>query len=92
MLYLRKIDGHSMAPGLMPGDYILALKLPQFFYQPGQIVLVKHPQYGAIIKRIKAKQGSRITLIGDNPASVSSEQMGWLDQGLIQAKLIYQTR
>lgn len=91
MLYIRKIDGQSMAPGLMPGDYIIALKCPQQCYQAGHIVLLQHPRYGAIIKRIKSKQDRQVLLSGDNPASVSSEQMGWLDQKLIQAKLIYQT-
>lgn len=85
MLAFAQVHGQSMAPSYQEGDYVLywpqTLRLrwqPTRAYQVGDVVLVNHPVYGRIIKRISEvidQQDYR--LVGDNPAeSTSSEAMG----------------
>ena len=53
-----------MSPSFLPGDYVLSLKLPFQWLRPDQVILVKHPELGLMIKRILTvnnQDPSRIT-------------------------------
>ena len=67
-----------MRPRLKNDDYVLAARRWPWLRQ-GQLVVVRHPCYGVLVKRLQDIRGDgRILLRGENDASVSSEQMGWL--------------
>ena len=74
MIRLAKVRGESMAPTLMPGDYMIIIKARTL--RPGFVVLVDHPKYGTIVKRVKSIENDEISLEGDGPDSTSTEAMG----------------
>jgi len=81
-----KTAGDSMSPAVLDGAYLLIKQRLQ--YIDGDIVYVKHPNYGNIVKRIV--NGSLLTgfyIAGDNVASVSTEQMGIIKQSNIVGKV-----
>ncbi|MEW5009375.1 MAG: S24/S26 family peptidase [Cycloclasticus sp.] len=86
-LKIAKVDGHSMAPALLDEDFVLALRFPWSCFCKGQLVLVNHPRYQLMIKRIAEVKGGDVLLVGDGPCSLSSEQMGWLDERKIIGRL-----
>ncbi len=51
MLRIFRIQGQSMQPALYAGDFVIVLTL-WIRPQRGQLVLVKHPEYGIIVKRV----------------------------------------
>lgn len=95
MLRFYKVVGVSMTPTLYQGDYVLCLTWPLFRFKESQVVVVNHPKYQTIIKRIKhIKQISdkrSYWLVGDNPLSTSSQELGFVTQeniaGLVLLKI-----
>ena len=79
-----------MSPGISHQDFVLALRFPWSHFSEGQVVLVNHPQYQLIVKRIHKIKGHLILLKGDNPCSLSTETMGWVHQREIIGQLYYQ--
>ncbi|PID43432.1 MAG: hypothetical protein CSB48_05030 [Proteobacteria bacterium] len=65
-----------MSPSFRHGDYILACRWPRWLLKPGDVIVLTHPVYGNIIKRIDAIDEQQLTLVGDNPLSISSEKIG----------------
>ena len=96
MLRFYKVVGASMAPTFFQGDYVLCLTWPLFRLTESQVVVVNHPKYKTIIKRIKCskkisnKRG--YFLVGDNPQSTSSQELGFVNQekiaGLVLLKFV----
>jgi nickel-type superoxide dismutase maturation protease len=81
MLRFYKVVGASMTPTLYQGDYVLCLTWPLFKSRKSQVVVVNHPRYQKIIKRIKRVSDSRgYWLAGDNPQSTSSQELGFVTQ------------
>ena len=77
MFRFYKVVGASMTPTLYQGDYVLCLTWPLFRFTENQVVVVNHPKYQTIIKRIKRVSGNRgYRLVGDNPQSTSSQELG----------------
>ncbi len=79
-----------MAPNFTHNDYVLSFAWRGTRYRPGDVVIVKHPQYRTIIKRIAEinNQGQAL-LAGDNPASTSSNSLGWQEQEDLIGKVIW---
>ncbi|MCV6590177.1 MAG: nickel-type superoxide dismutase maturation protease [Marinobacterium sp.] len=79
-LGIHRVAGLSMAPSFLHNDYVLSFRWHFTRYQKGDVVVVQHPVYGRIIKRIVQLDGQgQALLAGDNPAaSTSSEKLGWL--------------
>lgn len=96
MLRFYKVVGASMTPTFSQGDYVLCLTWPLFSLAESQVVVVNHPKYQTIIKRIKRikkisdKKG--YFLVGDNPQSTSSQELGFVTQeniaGLVLLKIV----
>jgi len=80
ILGIFRVEGGSMVPRLHDGDYVISTKLLSL--KPGRLVVVNHPDYQRMVKRVLAVKEGRFLLIGENAGSVSTEQMGWceLDQ------------
>ncbi|MEP3655012.1 MAG: S26 family signal peptidase [Litorimonas sp.] len=74
MFKFVKVRGESMTPTLAPGDYLLVTKARAV--RAGFVVLVDHPKYGVIVKRIASVSGDSINLEGDGPESTSTEALG----------------
>ena len=95
MFRFYKVVGASMTPTLFQGDYVLCLTWPLFRFRTSQVVVVNHPKYQTIIKRIKCIQqvsDNRVYwLVGDNPQSTSSQELGFVTQqkiaGLVLLKI-----
>lgn len=59
-----KVNGISMVPTLKDGQEIIVLKTND--YKVNDIVVAMHPNYGLIVKRLKAIELNRVYLMGDN--------------------------
>ena len=71
---IARVDGDSMAPTLLDGDYVVARQGP---VDAGAVALVEHPSLGLLIKRIESRDangGYRLT--GDNITSTPAEMFG----------------
>lgn len=88
LLSLIKVQGKSMMPALAHGDFVMASR----FYRGlkrGDLIVVEHAQYHRIIKRIHDISASKgYQLAGENTASVTSEQMGWISEKQIIGKVL----
>lgn len=89
MIYFRRISGQSMSPTLSNGDYIVAIKPLFNKYSEGDIVIVSHPIYGEIIKRILSLEEQILWLVGDGNDTLSSEKMGAIDRKWLLAKMVW---
>ena len=92
MLRFYKVVGASMTPTLHQNDYVLCLTWPLFRFRTSQLVVVNHPRYQTIIKRIQRVSDNRnYWLVGDNPQSTSSQELGFVTQedivGLVLLKV-----
>jgi|TARA_R110002072_G_scaffold49277_33_gene134064 phage repressor protein C with HTH and peptisase S24 domain len=90
MLRLIKVTGHSMAPLLDDGDYLLVLPLRgrSRDLRPGKIVTANHPDLGLIVKRVTKLDpaANRVWLQSDNPVLGSDAQaLGPLPLSVIEA-------
>lgn len=86
---LYRVNGLSMSPGLAPGDYVVTLKRWKSRYRIGDIVVAQHPQFGRIIKRIRALQpDGMLWLEGTHPDSTSTDKMGVLQRALVKGRVI----
>lgn len=81
-----------MFPVLNEGDYVATtrwwLKLKR-----GSLVVVRHPKYKTIVKRIEAlRDDGAFLLSGENSASVDSQQMGWLTKDDLLGTVLFSIR
>lgn len=89
MLGLYEVKGSSMLPFLCSGDFVVVSRI-FISIRVNDVVLVKHPIYGEIIKRVvKVCQAQGVWLKGEGIESVSSEQIGWIRLEQVQAKLLF---
>ena len=85
MLKIVKVRGDSMSPTLAPGDYMIVTRARTI--RPGFVVLVDHPKYGRIIKRISSVNEDFISLAGDGPNSTASDAMGQESLTAVQGRI-----
>jgi len=76
VIKIAKVRGASMRPTLAPGDYIIITKARVQSLHAGFVLLVDHPEYGIIVKRVKSVTDSFLRLEGDSSESTASEDMG----------------
>jgi len=75
-----------MRPALTPGDYLILTKARAL--RAGFVVLVDHPKYGMIVKRVKSVSNDTLVLEGDNRSeSTASEDMGLVPLNLVTARV-----
>ncbi len=78
-----------MTPLLGSGDFVIASRF-YFTIRVNDVLVVNHPQYQRIIKRVARICPERgIWLSGDHHESVSSMQMNWVARSYIQGKVIF---
>ena len=89
-LRLVRIDGDSMAPKLPHGTFALFRRTR--WIRPDDIVLVQHPVFGRIVKKVTSVSSQGITLTGLSSHSVSSLSLGPVDRRNVQGKLIVELK
>ncbi|MEP1449284.1 MAG: S24 family peptidase [Paraglaciecola sp.] len=88
-IHIHKVSGHSMAPTYTHGDYIVSIRWPHMSVSAGTPVVVSHPKFNHIVKRIShIDKAKRMKLAGDNSLSVDTEKMGWVDKQQLVGKVI----
>ncbi len=87
---LIRVTGRSMTPLLDDGDYAV-VRLGQSHRPPlqaGDVVLVDHPAYGAIVKCIGPPgPDGRVPLYGLSPESTSAEALGTVPPDRIRGRV-----
>lgn len=82
-----------MSPSLYDGDFIVSFKGRLRRFKAGDIVVAQHSLYGVIVKRIKEVYPTdSFALMGDNPASTSTEQMGTIEKNAIIGRVVFHIR
>ena len=76
LLNIFRVTGPSMEPRLSDGDYVITTGVKCL--TPGCIVVIRHPEYQIMIKRvIEIREQGEFLLAGENNLSITSEQIGW---------------
>ena len=80
-----------MLPVLTSDDYVIVSRLKRLGV--GRLVVVFHPVYSILIKRIKVinTQGEFL-LEGYNEGSISTEEMGWFSLAQVKGVVLYSVR
>ncbi|ROS05383.1 nickel-type superoxide dismutase maturation protease [Sinobacterium caligoides] len=88
---LYKVTGESMLPTFRSGDYVLALKRRRIALDIGDVVVVQHPRFGTIIKRLTGiTDGSTLLIAGDNRlASTPQPTLGSITPEQVIGKVIF---
>ena len=86
-LKVIRVAGDSMSPALPEGSFVLFRRASR--YRIGDVVLVRHPEFGTIVKRIAAFEPGFLWLKGDHPSSVSREAMGCLPLKAVLGKQVW---
>jgi nickel-type superoxide dismutase maturation protease len=84
------VEGHSMEPGLQPGDRLLVLRerRPRL----GEIVALVDPREKArlLVKRLIEVSGDGYEVAGDNPeASTDSRAFGPVGRDALRGRAVY---
>ncbi|GAB3485028.1 S24/S26 family peptidase [Marinomonas epiphytica] len=88
MFNLIKVDGDSMSPTLMDGDYVLTARWYRRL-KVGQIVVIDHALYGVMVKKIlHVAPDGQLWLGGENPQSLLSERIGWVSPRRVLGKVL----
>ncbi|MEI6894701.1 MAG: nickel-type superoxide dismutase maturation protease [Colwellia sp.] len=87
---LWKVRGQSMTPVIHEGSFILVTKLLLLFpVKEGQRILIKHPEYGIIVKTVAlVDKNGFIWSKGENKKSLSVEQIGPVDKEQVLGRII----
>ena len=84
-----------MSPTFDDGDFVIYLRklLSSRPYQEKDVVVLAHPRYGTIVKRVcETIANDRYKFKSDHPQGVSSEQIGLCSKKLIKGKVIYHSK
>lgn len=78
MLKIIRVEGESLSPEYLPGDYALLYtgkrgRQPK----PGSVIVFRHPAYGVMIKRVQRVDADGwLYVTGSHPHSVDSARFG----------------
>ncbi len=81
-----------MLPRLAAGDFVFTSR---FFFRvnEGDLVVIDHPRFGRLVKRVfEVEENQRMLLCGENNASVSPEEMGWVTIEQLLGKVLFCVR
>jgi len=88
---LYKVTGDSMLPNYCAGDYVLTFRRNHSKFKAGDVVVVQHPRFGNIIKRIqRIEDTSMLAIAGDNPLfSTDSQTLGLVNNHQVLGKVFW---
>ena len=83
-----------MSPNFLEGDFVICAKFPWSIFKQNDVVLIQHPQYGMILKKIHSQVANQsFLLIGINLSeSVSTQQMGIVSKDQIIGKVFWRIK
>jgi signal peptidase I len=88
-LRLFKVKGCSMEPEYRENDILVGIRLPLFSIQPGENVIINHPYYKVIVKKVMVVLPSGdINVCGVNPNSTPSKALGVIQRDWIRGKVV----
>jgi len=90
MLKFVKVTGNSLEPEYREGDYVMVITFPFFRLKRGDTVVLRHPQYGMLIKKIEQIDSDKIYVIGLHTDSVDSRRFGPIKHKSVIGKVIWQ--
>jgi phage repressor protein C with HTH and peptisase S24 domain len=87
MIVIRRIVGRSMAPTLVPGQTVVAVRKARPY--TGSLVIIRHNGREKI-KRVHRVKHGLVYVAGDNPSSsTDSRHFGWLETKAIVAVVVW---
>lgn len=89
-LRVFRVTGDSMLPVLARGDYVLTAPFKRI--KPDSLIVIQHASYGVLVKRVIKAEKQRYLLSGENSASVSTDQMGWIERSAVLGVVIWSVR
>lgn len=96
MLFLLRVEGSSLEPDYVEGDFVLVSKIP-FLFRPvrtGDVVVFKHALYRTMIKYVDCfePETGEVYVIGTNPESIDSRSFGPIQYEAVLGKVIWHIR
>ena len=96
MFHLLKVEGSSLEPGFIEGDFVLVSKIP-FFFRPvraGDVIVFNQVHYQTMIKYVESfdSETGEVFVVGTNPASIDSRCFGPIRLGAVLGKVIWHIR
>jgi nickel-type superoxide dismutase maturation protease len=94
MLRLLKVTGNSLSPEYQEGDFVVATTVPFLFRSPrqGEVVILRHPAYGTLIKRLVRISADEFEVGSDQPGGVDSRSFGALPIRMLTGRVIAHIR
>ncbi len=91
MLRILRVSGESLAPGYHDGDYVLVRSVRRRSIKPGDVVVFRHHSYGLMMKQVERIDagGKEFHVVGTQPGSLDSRQLGPISGDLIVGKVIW---
>jgi phage repressor protein C with HTH and peptisase S24 domain len=91
MIKIFRVIGSSMEPTLSDGDYVVAATR---VWRPriDQLAVVRHPDYGVLVKRIHRQFPEGYTVSSDNPLGTDSRTLGVIPEGLVVGPVLFTIR
>ncbi len=78
-----------MSPNFYPNDFVITIKWLAMSLKEEQVVVVRHPVYQTIIKRIQTIDANgNMLLKGDNQYSVEMGSLGWIEPAWVVGKVL----
>jgi len=96
MFFLLKVEGSSLEPDFVEGDFVLVSKIPFFFrpVRPGEVIVFNHVLYRTMIKYVERFEPGtgEVYVVGTNPESIDSRSFGPIRLGAVLGKVIWHIR
>lgn len=89
MLMLKKVTEPSMVPVLNPGDWIVMVRRPFCKVRRGDLVLIEHPLFGNLLKKVDGMLAGKVSVIANQPEGMDSRTFGLVDMSWIKGKLLF---
>lgn len=79
-----------MRPNFSAEDYVLICAWPIIKYRKGDVVVLNHPLYNTVLKRISEVEVSKkFHFSSDNPLGVSGLELCWEQRDRIVGKVVW---
>jgi nickel-type superoxide dismutase maturation protease len=92
MIQIMKVTGESLSPSIRQGDFVFVIGTRSLFQKlkTGDVVVLRHPVYGKLIKRIEniLPDGEELFVVGTHPESTDSRTFGPIPRRWVVGKVV----
>lgn len=94
MFRILKVTGSSLSPEYQEGDFVLVTTVPFLLHRArrGEVVILRHPAYGTLIKRLTRMDAQEFEVGSDVPGAVDSRVFGPLPLRYLTGRVIWHIR